>query len=147
MAPGFVLPDESGTEHHLSDYLGFWVVVYFYPRDNTPNCTREACGFRDEILEFRDLDVVVLGISLDHWRRHEAFSRKHLIPFHLLSDETAEVSRDYGVLRRFGPLKYARRHTFIIDPEGCIAKVYRKVEASGHSAEVVADIAALKAAQ
>lgn len=146
-APGFILPDQSGTEHHLSDYLGHWVVVYFYPRDNTPQCTREACGFRDEILEFRDMDVVVLGISLDHWRRHETFAKKHFIPFHLLSDQGGEVSREYGVLTQFGPLRYARRHTFIIDPDGRIAKVYQKVKAKEHGLEVVADIRALRVAE
>lgn len=143
-APGFVLPDQSGTEHHLSDYRGFWVVVYFYPRDNTPLCTREACSFRDEILHFRNMDAVVLGVSLDHWRRHEAFAEKHFIPFHLLSDQSGEVSKEYGVLKKVGPLKYASRQTFIIDPQGRIAKIYSKVRASQHSRQVVDDLKALQ---
>lgn len=144
-APEFILPDQSGTEHHLTDYLGRWVVVYFYPKDDTPGCTKEACSFRDDILQLREMDVVLLAISLDGRESHEAFAEKHKLPFPLLSDEDAAVTKSFGALFSLGPLKYARRYTYLIDPQGKLAKIYRKVKVSQHSDEVIADIKALKA--
>lgn len=143
-APEFILPDQSGTEHHLSDYRGRWVVLYFYPKDDTPGCTAEACSFRDDILQLRDLDVVVLGVSLDSRESHSAFADKHVLPFPLLSDERAEVSELYDTLFSLGPLMFAKRHTFLIDPEGKVAKVYRKVKAKVHSDQVIADLKSLE---
>lgn len=144
-APEFILPDQSGTEHHLTDYRGRWVVLYFYPKDDTPGCTKEACGFRDDILQLREMDAVLLGISLDSRESHKAFAEKHTLPFPLLSDEDGAVSRQFDALFSLGPLRFAKRFTFLIDPEGNVAKVYRKVKASIHSDQIVKDLKTLKA--
>jgi peroxiredoxin Q/BCP len=145
-APEFVLPDQTGTEHRLSDYRDFWVVLYFYPKDDTPGCTKEACSFRDDILELRALKAQLFGVSLDDRDSHTRFSEKYSLPFQLLSDSSGEVTASYGALFKLGPLRYARRQTFLIDPAGRIAKIYRKVKPNGHSDEIIADLKALQAA-
>ena len=145
-APEFVLPDQSGTEHRLSDYRDYWVVLYFYPKDDTPGCTKEACNFRDDIMELREMNVQLFGVSLDDWQSHQKFSEKYKLPFHLLSDADGEVTKEYGALFHLGPLRYAKRQTFVIDPQGKIAKIYKKVKPAIHSDEVIADLKALRAA-
>ena len=143
-APEFVLPDQTGTEHRLSDYRDYWVVLYSYPKDDTPGCTKEACNFRDDIMELREMNVQLFGVSLDDWQSHQKFSEKYKLPFHLLSDVDGDVTKEYGALFHLGPLHYAKRQTFVIDPQGKIAKIYKKVKPSIHSDEVIADLKELR---
>jgi len=142
-APPFRLQDQKGDWHSLEQYSGQWVVLYFYPKDDTPGCTQEACGFRDNIFAFEDIGAVILGVSLDDVASHEAFAEKYSLPFSLLSDADAATATDYGVLKRIGPLKFAKRQSFIIDPAGNIARHYKTVNAEEHSAEVLADLKVL----
>ena len=144
-APGFTLEDQDGSQRALEDYRGRWVVLYFYPRDDTPGCTTEACRFRDDVHRLRDLGVTVLGVSLDDTVSHQAFAEKYHLPFPLLSDPKGRVAKAYGSLFGLGPLRFARRHTFLIDPQGRIAKIYRDVDPKTHSEEVIADLKALGA--
>jgi len=143
-APAFRLADQSGKLHSLADYRGRWVVLYFYPKDDTPGCTTEACTFRDAMTAINALNSQVLGISLDDTASHARFAEKYRLPFPLLADTGGEASRAYGSLWSLGPMKFARRHTFIIDPEGRIAKIYRSVEAAHHSEEVQNDLKELQ---
>lgn len=145
MAPDFTLMDQNGENHTLSGYRGSWVVLYFYPKNDTPGCTTEACNFRDDIFRFREMGVTILGVSLDDVESHQAFAEKYSLPFTLLSDADAEVATTYGVLRSMGPLNFARRETFIIDPEGNVAKHYARVDPDEHSAEVLGDLNRLMA--
>jgi peroxiredoxin Q/BCP len=144
-APGFALNDQHGKEHRLVDYRGNWVVVYFYPKDDTPGCTTEACAFRDDIAALRTMGVTVLGISLDDEKSHKRFADKHGLPFPLLADTRGETAKAYGALWGFGPLRFAKRQTFVIDPAGNIAKIYRNVDPEGHSDRVIGDLQALGA--
>jgi peroxiredoxin Q/BCP len=139
-APAFELTDQHGKIHALSDYQGQWLVVYFYPRDDTPGCTREACEFRDDFVLLQRMGVGLLGISLDDVKSHKEFAEKYHLPFALLSDSKGEVARAYGSLWKLGPIRFARRHTFIINPRGSIAKVYRSVAPETHTDEVVKDL-------
>lgn len=145
MAPDFTLMDQNSENHALSDYRGSWVVLYFYPKNDTPGCTTEACNFRDDIFRFREMGVTILGVSLDDVESHQAFAEKYSLPFTLLSDAETEVAQMYGVLRSMGPLNFARRETFIIDPEGRVAKHYARVDPDEHSAEVLGDLGRLMA--
>lgn len=142
-APDFKLPDQDGKDHSLSSYRGQWVLVYFYPRDDTPGCTREACAFRDEHAAFRRLETTVLGVSADPVAKHARFAARYDLPFPLLADEGKEVVRTYGV---WGKKKFMgrefmgiHRRSFLIDPKGTIARVYEKVKPDAHAAEVLAD--------
>jgi peroxiredoxin Q/BCP len=146
-APSFELLDQYSKVHSLSDYRGQWLVVYFYPRDDTPGCTTEACEFRDDVVILKRMGVALLGVSTDDVESHQEFAGKYHLPFALLSDARGEVARRYGALMSLGPLKFAKRHTFIIDPDGRIAKIYRKVRPSEHSERVIADLERLRAAQ
>ena len=146
-APAFKLQDQAGKWHNLSDYKGKWVVLYFYPKDDTPGCTTEACAFRDNIFAFDKEGAVVLGISVDNVGDHKAFAEKHSLPFTLLADPTKEVTKEYGVLKTYmGVMEMARRDTFIIDPQGRVAKHYESVNPDDHSKVVLDDLKALKAA-
>jgi len=144
-APSFKLQDQNGDWHQLSDYCGQWVALYFYPKDDTPGCTTEACEFRDEIYAFRKNNVQVLGISVDDVASHEEFAKKHSLPFSLLADSEKAAAKEYGVLKNYGVVKYSARETFLINPEGFIAKHYGKVEPEGHAADVLKTIKALSA--
>ena len=144
-APAFELPDQAGQMHRLEDYRGKWLVLYFYPKDDTPGCTTQACEFRDNIFAFRRLGAEIVGISLDDVDSHRAFAEKHGLPFTLLADEDGTVAREYGVLKNFGLVKLASRQTFLISPDGSVARHYEKVDVDAHSAEVLADIEALSA--
>lgn len=144
-APPFRLQDQKGTWHSLEQYSGKWVVLYFYPKDDTPGCTTEACSFRDNIFAFEDIGAVILGVSLDDVASHEAFAEKYSLPFSILSDADAKTATDYGVLKKMGPLKFAKRQSFIIDPAGNIARHYETVNAEKHTAEVLADLKELQA--
>ena len=146
-APDFTLKDQNETSHTLSDYRGQWVLIYFYPRDNTPGCTAEACAIRDQFPDFESLNIKVFGISTDSAKKHAKFAQKYALLFTLLADEEKEVVKCYGVWK---PKKFmgreflgTLRHSFLIDPEGRIAKVYDKVKPAQHAAEVLADRQAL----
>jgi peroxiredoxin Q/BCP len=143
-APEFTLPDQDGVVHALSSYKGKWVLLYFYPKDNTPGCTIEACTIRDQFKDFTKIDAVVLGVSTDSVKSHKRFVDAFNLPFTLLADETKEVVGKYGV---FGEKKMmgrtymgVRRSSFLIDPAGNIAKVYEKVKPETHAEEVLADL-------
>lgn len=139
-APAFNLPDQAGEKHRLSDYLGQWVVLYFYPRDNTPGCTKEACGFRDSYADLQNAGAVVFGVSTDDVKSHGKFAAKFDLPFPLLADEDAKVCEKYGVWQEKN--MYGRksmgivRTTYLIDPKGKIARRFDKVKVDRHIAEV-----------
>lgn len=139
-APDFDLPDQNGKRHTLKEYAGKWLVLYFYPKDDTPGCTQEACAFRDDLHKLTALGAQVVGISVDDSASHAEFARKYHLPFPLLADQSAEVAARYGALMNLGFFKVARRYTFLIDPQGKVAKVYRKVETSKHSTEIIEDL-------
>jgi len=144
VAPAFKLADQNGQWHSLADYRGKWVVIYFYPKDDTPGCTTEACAFRDNIFAFDKLGAAVLGISVDDVASHKAFAEKHGLPFTLLADPTKSVAKAYGVLKAYmGVMEMAHRETFIVDPQGRIAKHYDTVDPDGHSKVVLEDLEAL----
>lgn len=143
-APVFELVDQYNKTHSLSDYRGKWVVLYFYPKDDTPGCTTEACNFRDDIFKLRGLNAEVIGISVDNTESHAKFAEKHGLPFPLLSDGDTKVAKSYGSLMSLGPIKIAKRHSFIINPEGNVAKVYRNVKPAEHSDQIIRDLKALQ---
>ena len=143
-APKFTLLDQESKTHTLADYRGRWVVLYFYPKDDTPGCTTEACNFRDDLPALRALNVQILGISMDDTKSHARFAEKYRLPFPLLADTEGDVARAYGALWSIGPLQLAKRHTFVIDPEGRIAKIYRDVKPVSHSRELQQDIKELQ---
>ena len=143
-APDFALIDQYGKTHKLSAYKGTWVALYFYPKDDTPGCTQEACHFRDDILRIRKLHAVILGVSVDNQASHAKFAEKHGLPFPLLSDGDRQVAQSYNALWSLGPIKVARRHSFIIDPDGKIAKIYRDVDPDKHSEEIIRDLEILQ---
>jgi peroxiredoxin Q/BCP len=142
-APEFELPDQDGQLHSLEDYRDQWVVLYFYPKDETPGCTTEACEFRDNIFAFKDLNAQILGVSLDDVESHKAFAENHGLPFPLLADVEGEAASAYGVKTRMAGMEVAKRQTFIIGPDGTVAKHYEKVNPSEHSAQVLADLVVL----
>lgn len=149
-APDFSLIDQNGTTQTLKDYRGQWVVLYFYPKDDTPGCTTEACSFRDArdaIAEFGN--AAVIGVSKDSVKSHAKFVEKHDLNFTLLSDPEHEVIQAYG---SWGPRTFmgreflgTHRNTFIIDPEGKIAKEYKGVDPKKHVGEIIQDLKALQA--
>jgi peroxiredoxin Q/BCP len=145
-APAFALKDQDRRTHTLADYRGRWVVLYFYPKDDTPGCTTEACNFRDDLPALRALGVQLLGVSLDSSASHAEFAKKYSLPFPLLADEDGQVARAYGALRALGPFTCAKRHTFIVDPDGKIARIYRDVDPASHSRQVMEDVSALQRA-
>jgi len=144
-APNFNLPDQSGKNHQLSDYLGKWLVIYFYPKDDTPGCTTEACNFRDErdaIAEYGN--AVVIGISKDSVSSHKKFTDKYKLNFTLLSDPEHGTIEAYGA---WGPKKFmgkeflgVNRNTYIINPEGMITKEYLGVNPKKHAVEIINDL-------
>jgi thioredoxin-dependent peroxiredoxin len=144
-APEFKLQDQDGKWHTLADYKGKWVAIYFYPKDDTPGCTTQACGFRDNIFAYNKEGAVILGVSVDDVASHKSFAEKHGLPFALLADADKAVAKRYGVLRNYGIMEVARRDTFLVDPQGRIAKHYESVKPDGHSQVVLDDIKALKA--
>ena len=143
-APDFELIDQDGQLHSIEDYRGKWVALYFYPKDATPGCTTEACEFRDNIFAFKNLDCQILGVSLDDAESHKEFSEKHGLPFPLLADTEGTTADAYGVKKKFLGIAYAKRQTFLIDPEGNIARHYANVDPDTHSQELLADLEALQ---
>lgn len=142
-APEFSLPDQQGKIHGLKSYLGSWVLIYFYPKDDTPGCTTEACSIRDNWSEFSTSGITVLGISTDSVKSHQKFATKYKLPFTLLADEDKSVVTQYGVYgkKKFMGREYVgiNRMSFLIDPKGKIIKVYEKVKPSEHAEEVLND--------
>ncbi|WP_313132509.1 thioredoxin-dependent thiol peroxidase [Anaerocolumna sp.] len=140
-APDFSLKDKDGNTVHLSDFLGKKVVIYFYPKDNTPGCTRQACAFRDNFEEFKEKDVVVIGISKDGERSHQNFAAKHELPFILLSDPDLEAIQAYDVWQEkklYGKVSMGVvRSTYIIDEKGIIEKVYEKAKPDTNASEIL----------
>jgi len=139
-APAFSLPDQSGQIRSLEDYRGSWLLLYFYPRDDTPGCTTEACNFRDHITVLNALGVKVVGISLDDQASHAAFAEKHELPFALLADTDGTVTESYDALRDLWVMQMAKRYSFLIDPEGIIARTYLDVDPDEHAEQVAADV-------
>jgi len=130
-APEFTLQDQGGTERSLKEYRGAWVLLYFYPKDDTPGCTKEACAIRDDFPDFGALKAQVLGVSTDSVTSHKKFAEKYSLPFTLLADEKREVVGLYGV---------SSRTSFLINPEGVIAKIYENVKPEVHAKEVLQDL-------
>lgn len=143
-APDFRLQDQKGDWHTLEQYRGKWVALYFYPKDDTPGCTTEACNFRDNIFAFRERDAVILGVSLDDVESHQEFAEKYSLPFSLLSDAGGDVADRYGVVTNLGVVKFAKRQSFLIAPDGTIARHYAKVDPDTHSKEILTDLDALR---
>jgi peroxiredoxin Q/BCP len=145
MAPEFALPSTMGRKVSLSEFRGKRVVIYFYPKDDTPGCTMEACAFRDHLPRIHAKDAVVLGISLDDELSHQRFAQKYNLPFPLLSDVDAAVSRQYGTYKEknlYGRTYWGiERTTFVVDREGRVENVFRRVKVEGHAEEVMATLA------
>ena len=144
-APDFELRDQDGQLHSIEDYRGQWIALYFYPKDDTPGCTTEACEFRDNIYEFKNLDCQILGVSLDDVSSHREFADKYSLPFPLLADTEGTTADAYGVKTKSMGTTIAKRQTFLIDPDGNVAKHYAKVDPSTHSKQVLADLEVLQA--
>lgn len=143
-APTFMLPDSQGNQVSLNDYKGKWAVLYFYPKDDTPGCTKEACQFRDDFKTLETLGAKVIGVSIDDSFSHKKFAEKYNLPFPLLSDASGEVADRYGALNNFLVIKLAKRYTFLINPQGKIAKIYLSVDTSKHSQEIIEDLKKFK---
>lgn len=147
-APAFTAEIEGGTKISLTDYLGKWIVLYFYPKDDTPGCTKEACSFRDNMEEITKLGIEVIGVSPDNSKSHDKFIEKFKLNFHLICDEDKSLCQKYAVLGEksmFGK-KYTGviRTTFVIDNKGVIRFVFRKVKVEGHTQEVIEKIKELQ---
>ncbi|PYX31053.1 MAG: peroxiredoxin [Acidobacteria bacterium] len=137
LAPNFTLTSQEGTSVSLQDYRGKWVILYFYPKDQTPGCTREAHNFQVDQPKYAQRNAAVLGVSLDSVDSHKKFCSKEGLNFKLLADTNHRVTDQYGSLRNLGLVKFAERNTFIIDPNGKIAKTYTSVDPARHSDEVL----------
>lgn len=143
-APAFSLLDQNGKMHKLSDVKGEWCLIYFYPKDDTPGCTKEACTIRDTFPKFKKLGITVFGVSVDSVKKHEKFVAKYELPFTLLADEEKTMVNDYGVWgeKSMYGRKYmgTLRNSFLIDPKGKIAKIYVGVKPAEHAQEVLGDV-------
>ncbi len=147
-APNFTLPDQDNNIHSLSNYKGQWVILYFYPKDDTPGCTKEACSFRDSFKQLQDLGIIVLGVSKDSVQSHKKFAQKYSLTFPLLADEAAETIRAY---KAWGKKKFMGKEfegilriTYLINPKGEIEKVYEKVDPVEHAQLILSDLPALR---
>jgi peroxiredoxin Q/BCP len=139
-APGFNMQDQNGDWHDLEDYRGSWLAVYFYPKDDTPGCTTEACNFRDNIYAFKAIGASVVGISVDDVESHKEFSEKYKLPFIILADTDGDTAEKYGVLRDWKLVQIASRQSFLVDPQGVIAKHYEDVDPDTHTQQVLDDL-------
>lgn len=139
-APEFRLQDQYGEWHELSDFEGQWLALYFYPKNDTPGCTTEACNFRDNIYAFKAIGAAVVGMSVDDVASHKEFSDKYRLPFTILADTDGSVAREYGVLRDLKVMKIAKRESFLINPEGVVVKHYSDVDPDTHTQEVIAEL-------
>jgi peroxiredoxin Q/BCP len=142
-APEFRLQDQKGDWHTLGQYSGKWVVLYFYPKDFTPGCTKQVCTFRDDVIALRKAGAEVIGVSLDDVKSHAEFAEKYHVPFPLLSDNKQTTAKEYGVLTTKMGMTYAKRETFLIDPQGKVAKHYVNVDPEKNSKQVMDDLATL----
>jgi thioredoxin-dependent peroxiredoxin len=147
LAPEFTLPSQDGSKVSLTDFRGKWVVLYFYLKDQTPGWTREAHQFQVDQPKYAERNAVVLGVSVDSVDSHKKFCEKDGLNFKLLSDANHKVSEAYGSLTDLGVVKFSKRHTFLIDPAGKIAKEYMSVNPANHSVEVLAELNALQGAK
>ena len=143
-APAFSLPSAEGGTVSLKDFKGKWVVLYFYPKDFTSGCTLEAHNFERDLAKYQNESAIILGVSADSAQSHKDFCAKEGLNFKLLADPQVKTITDYGSVMDHDGTKMAARNTFLISPEGKIAKVYLKVNPTGHSEEVLKDLAALK---
>ena len=147
-APSFTLADQTGTMHTLFQYKGKWVILYFYPKDDTPGCTKEACNFRDSSKEFVAAGVVILGVSKDSVASHKKFAEKYHLNFPILSDETKDVIKAYGAwgMKKFMGKEFegVKRTTTLIGPDGTIKKVYENVNPITHANQILKDIQTFK---
>jgi len=143
-APDFTLTTNEGNQAGLKDFRGKWVVLYFYPKDFTGGCTLEAHNFQTDLAKYQAINAVILGVSVDTAESHKSFCAKEGLTFKLLSDSEGKVSDTYGSVMEYQGAKLSARNTFIINPEGKIAKVFMKVKPAGHSEEVLAALAELQ---
>jgi thioredoxin-dependent peroxiredoxin len=143
-APDFNLPNAKGELVSLSSFKGNWVVLYFYPKDDTPGCTKEACSFRDDLHKLEKLGAKVVGVSVDDTSSHTEFAKKYHLPFPLLSDKDGAVAKQYAALRDYVVIKVAKRYTFLIDPNGVLQKTYLSVDTSRHSQQIIDDLTAIQ---
>lgn len=147
-APIFNTPDQLGEYHELRDYKGGWLLLYFYPKDDTPGCTVEACSLRDNYAKLKRAGLQIVGVSVDSVKSHQKFVAKYDLPFTILADEKHEVVRAYGVWgkNKFMGHSYegTARTSFLINPNGKIAKIYEDVDPRDHAEEILADIVELK---
>ena len=139
-APNFKLQDQNSKWHELSQYKGKWVVLYFYPKDDSPGCTQEANQFKSLYPEFIKNNAVVLGVSLDDVKSHQKFSEKLGLPFPILADENHQLADQMGIVRNLGIVKIAKRETFLIDPQGIVTYHYSSVNTQTHAGQVLEDI-------
>lgn len=144
-APDFKLVDQHGKIHTLADFQGKWLALYFYPKDDTPGCTKQACTFRDDLHKLASLGAEVIGVSVDNTNSHADFAEKYKLQFPLLADNEAETAARYHSLINLGFIKFARRNTFLIDPHGKIARIYRSASAARNCSEVIEDLKHLQA--
>lgn len=144
-APNFTLPSQDGSVVSLADFHGKWVVLYFYPKDGTTGCTIEAHNFQRDMAQYQNDNAVIVGVSVDSTGSHKEFCAQQGLTFKLLADTQKQVSKEYGSLMNLGVLKIASRNTFLIDPDGKIAKVWTGVSPSKHSTEVLASLAEVSA--
>jgi thioredoxin-dependent peroxiredoxin len=145
--PKFSLPDQDSVVHNSTEYKGKWLLIYFYPKDDTPGCTTEACSFRDNFAQFTKAGIEVIGISKDPVKSHKKFATKYELPFTLLSDTSTETIQAFGVwaLKKFMGREYMGilRTTFLINPEGKVVKVYENVNPTDHAKQILADYQSL----
>jgi len=143
-APEFSLKDTKGSNHLLSDYKGKYVVLYFYPKNDTPGCTKEACNFRDDLSKLEQLNAKVIGISVDSETSHQKFAEKYHLPFTLLADTDGSVAKAYHALSNLIFTKIAKRYTFLIDPSSKVIKIYNSVDVSNHSQQIIDDLKSIQ---
>ncbi|MBC7756194.1 MAG: peroxiredoxin [Bdellovibrio sp.] len=142
-APDFNLPNAKGDLVSLNSFKNNWIVLYFYPKDDTPGCTKEACTFRDDWQKLDKLGAKVVGVSVDDGTSHAEFAKKYKLPFPLLSDKDGAVANQYGALSNFVVFKIAKRYTFLISPDGVLQKTYLSVDTSRHSQQIIDDLMAI----
>jgi peroxiredoxin Q/BCP len=141
-APGFTVKDTDGNTVSLAKYAGKTVVLYFYPKDDTPGCTKEACSFRDYYADYQGKDIVVFGVSMDDAASHKAFTDKFSLPFPLLADVDGIITKAYDVQGEKNGFHYSQRVTYVIDGAGKIVKVYDSVKTETHASDILADLSA-----
>jgi peroxiredoxin Q/BCP len=143
-APAFELPDQAGRLRGIGEFRGKWLVLYFYPRDDTPGCTEQAARFRDSMEQLEALGAAVCGVSVDDSESHAEFARNYKLPFTLLADRGGAMAARYGSLLNLGLMKFAKRNTFLVDPRGKVARVYLGVNPARNAGEVIEDLKRLQ---